>query len=482
MTTGGMNMCRMGFGRTMAAIIGLLCLLPARGRCGEAGGTAVGFLVCSPGPVSDKVSIELRLGIRNGSASQRAYTVDFYLDRAADAALIHSESVTVGAGVGRLVSHWISTKGLWGSHKLLYRVRAPGSTAMRGEWPIEVFASDTPALPWAQCVWLDPGNMAPAVSRAQKATPSEVRRMVDAMRDIGATFILISYVEGVAFNMGPFYPSKIPELGRCALDFDAIGVVLDQAERNGQRVILGLGRGPDLTLVYDGVKDPARVARALDLGRRVTQELWDRYSRYRSLYGWYLSHEPTDLAAAAVFLNPMADFMHSLAPEKLVVVAPSGTPILSPAVLAGARYDVLTYQDAVGPGYVPYKYTWNPENRLAQLDDVCRAYREAHKGSGKHLWSDTETWEMAGPAYGNPYPAAFPRVLRQMEIARRHFDALTLYEFMATMTAPGTRMGPCDPRSRELYRHIKAHYVSHLAEARARTGRLRSKRDKETQR
>ncbi len=482
MTADTVGIRMMRFVRALAALAGFLCLLSAPGRCAESGATAVGFLVCSPGPVSDRVSIELRLGIRNGSDAGRTYKVGFYLDRAVDAALVHSESVTVPAGAGRLVSHWLSTKALWGRHRLLYRVRTPGSAAMLGEWPIEVFASDTPALPWAQCVWLDPGNMAPAVSRAQKATPSEVRRMVDAMRDIGATFILISYVEGVTFNMGPFYPSKVPELGKPALDFDAIGVVLDQAERNGQHVILGLGRGADLTLVYDGVKDPARVAKALDLGRRVTRELWGRYSRYRSLYGWYLSHEPTDLAAAAAFLNPMADFMHSLAPEKVVVVAPSGTPILSPAVLAAARYDVLTYQDAVGPGYVPYKYTWNPENRLAQLDDVCRAYCEAHKGSGKHLWSDTETWEMAGPAYGNPYPAAFARVLRQMEIARKHFDTLTLYEFMATMTAPGTRMGPCDPRSMELYRSVKAHFTSQLAEARARTGRLRSKTAKETHR
>lgn len=446
-----------------AALPGAQCAASIPSAAPE--GTTVGFCVCSPGPVSDKCAVELRLAIRNTSAAGRVYSVRFFLDRAVPDQAIQAESVDVAPAASRLVSYWWETAGHVGNRKLLYRVESNGDLVAQGDWSLEVFPSNTRSLPWAQGVWLDPGNMSQTGDTARRATPAKVRRMVDSMRDIGATMIVISYVEGVAFRLGPFYPSKVPELGKSPLSFDAIGVVMDEAARNGQHVILGLGRGPDLTLVYGGVRDPSRVRKALDLGKRVAQELWDRYSHYSSFYGWYLSHEPTDLAAAAVFLNPITDFMHSLAPEKPVVVAPSGTPILSSQVLAAAHYDVLVYQDAVGAGYVPYKYTWNPENRLEQLDAVCRSYRDAHRGSGKHLWSDTETWQMAGPSYGHPFPAAFSRVLRQMRIERKYFDTLTLYEFMATMMPPGVGMGPKDPRSADLYRKYKEYYMKKLTEA-----------------
>ena len=42
--------------------------------------------------------------------------------------------------------------------------------------------------------------------------------------------------------------TEISELGHPPLDFDVVGLILDQAAINGQHVFLGLGRGSDLYL------------------------------------------------------------------------------------------------------------------------------------------------------------------------------------------------------------------------------------------
>jgi hypothetical protein len=437
--------------------------------------TVCGFTLCPPGPVSDKIEVEIRLGIKNQTSEDQSYEVVFYLDKKTQKNIIHKSSVRVGAGNNQLVSKWLLTNGRIGKNKIYSKVESDGKIIDEASWELEVFPSDTSALPWAQGIWLDPGALISSDPKDARLTPDDIRTMVDSMRDIGMTVIIISYVEAVVWNGGVFYPSKIEELGKQQGDFDIIGVIMDQAARNGQHVMLGLGRGKDMTLVYDGVKDPQRVAKALDIGRKVARELWDRYSHYPSFYGWYLSHEPSDLTAANIFLNPITDYMHQMAPEKLVMLAPNGTPILTPAILYEGHYDIITYQDAVGPGYVPYVYTWNPENRMAMLSDVCTSYRAAHYGTKKHLWSDTETWEMTGPEYKNPYAASFSRLIRQIKIQKQYFQMLTMYEFMQTMSPPALKVASKDERAHKLYAEYQKYYKSEYKKASRKSAILQQK-------
>src|SRR5205814_4466397 len=132
---------------------------------------------------------------------------------------------------------------------------------------------------------------------------------------------------------------------------------------------------------------------ALALGRRVVQELWDRYGHHPSLYGWYLTHEMNDLARASAYYNPMADFCHSVSPDKPVLVAPAGTPIVDKTSLERSHVDIFAYQDAVGSGYIPYQNTYQPDKRRVMLETIYPQYKAWHEETDKHLWADLETWE-----------------------------------------------------------------------------------------
>ncbi|MCL4218475.1 MAG: hypothetical protein KJ052_15925, partial [Candidatus Hydrogenedentes bacterium] len=176
------------------------------------------------------------------------------------------------------------------------------------------------------------------------------------------------------------------------------------------------------------------------------------------LFGWYLTHEMNDLKRAGAYYNPLALYCKSLAPEKPVLVAPAGTPIVTHSLLASSAVDIFAYQDAVGAGYVPYKNTFQPNKRIATLDGIFAKYRALHKDTGKHLWADLEIWEMDGTHnYGGAYPAAFERVKRQIEIESRHAGMLTGYSYHGYLQAPNAGSEKPDAQARKLFEEYAAY-------------------------
>jgi hypothetical protein len=107
--------------------------------------------------------------------------------------------------------------------------------------------------------------------------------------------------------------------------------------------------------------------------------------------------------------------------------------------------------------YVPGKYTYKPENRIAMLDEVYARYRGFHEGTDKHFWSDLEVWEMDGSqGYGGAYPAAFERVKRQIEIERKYMPVLTAYAWHTYFHDPAGRGSKIDPRAVQLFQAYSA--------------------------
>ena len=422
------------------------------------------FTVIPPGPVTDKIRVELRLAAPNHAKTPRAFTVGFYHDKVAVSNLIARQEVTAPPGGFALARAWWKTAGQAGEHRLLYRVESE-TGRQQGSWPLAVVASKTRALPVLQAAWFDPGGIE-GYARERAVTAQDVRDMVDAMKRLGMSAIIVTYVEYLG---GFYYPSRLSfydhDVNREAkgnkLRFDVLEAVLSQADKHGMHVFLGLGRGGDTWLLWQFDKPDwqQRNETMLALSRKVAQELWERYRQHRSLYGWYLTHEMNDLARASAYYNPIADTCHSLSPDMPVLVAPAGTPIITKESLANSHVDIFAYQDAVGSGYVPYKNTWQPEQRIAMLEKIYRDYRAWHEESDKHLWSDLEVWEMDGThGYSHAYPPSFARVRRQIEIEAKYVEMLTAYEYTGFLEAPDSRARLKDRRAARLY----ADYANYL--------------------
>jgi hypothetical protein len=415
------------------------------------------FTVVPPGPVSDKASVELRVAVPNLSVGSRTAEVSFFWDVADRAHLIAAQTASVAPHERALVHHWANCARRTGSHTLIARV-THGGRATELRWPLTIAPSDTTALPRFGAVWFDPGGLT-AYAHEGAMTEAEVRGMVDAMHSLAISAAIITYVE----YFGRFYyPSAIrfydrdtkAEASGMMYDFDVVEAVLAAADRHGMHVFLGLGRGGDTPLLWD-FEAPDWAARneaAVHVSQRVASELWRRYRHHGSLYGWYLTHEMADLAKAAAYYDPVAEFCHALSPDKPVMVAPAGTPVITPALLRASQVDVFAYGDAVGAGYVPGKYTYQPENRLRMLDGIYRQYRAWHEGTGKHLWTDLELWEMDGSqGYAGACPAAWERVRRQLAAEAPYVEFITAYEISGFMQAPGAGARLKDVRAERLY-------------------------------
>ncbi len=427
-------------------IVFALCLLSAgavaRPASTQAPGTTTGLTVIPPGPVTDRVQVEMRLAVRNTSRNPRTYDASFYWDRPRRGRLVHQESLTVAGRSAALVRAWIPTAGHMGKRRLVYSVTSEGETVARGSWPLEVLSCETRAVPLLQGMFYGPGLIPYGGYPGPKgATEQDVRDTVDVVHQLGINLLLVGYVESSGGSLGPregliYYPSRIETefLEPLDVDYDPIEAILSQADRNGMHVILGNGRGGDLWLLWGGFDDPVRVRRAVVLGKRMARELWRRYGHHPSFYGWYFTHEMNDLPKASRYYDPLADACHSLAPDKPVLVCPAGNPIISPEILARSHVDIFAYQDGVGNGYdeKTYKHTFDPEFRIDNLDRVYEDYRAAHEGSGKHIWTDLEIWRGMGSPGGAQEgfrPAPMDEVRRQIQVQAGHVDMIIAYTF-----------------------------------------------------
>lgn len=423
------------------------------------GGSAPSFTVVPPGPVTDQIKIELRLALGNPSQAPRKVTVRFYWDQVAPEHLTYEQSHEILPGNTALVTSWCTTAGKSGPRDLRFTATDDDGRTEEGRWPLEVIPCETRALPMLVGAWCDPGVLCPGSGYPARRPPVEqdVRDQVDAMKQIGVTTVVVTYVE--MENVGVFYPSQIAELGKHVFDFDVVEAVLAQADLHGMHVFLGLGRGDDLLLLWDGLEDAARIAKGIDLGRRVASELWQRYRHHASFYGWYFTHEMNDLEKASAYYDPLAEHCHGLSPDRPVIVAPSGSPILSTEILRRSQVDIFAYQDAVGPGYKDYRYTLDPEIRLADLEAVYTRFRDLHRDAGKHLWTDLEIWRANHETGYTPFlPAPMEQVERQIRIEARHVEMITGYEFLSMMERPGSGLGLGGPKAEKLYRAYEAYY------------------------
>src|SRR5947209_7511772 len=75
----------------------------------EESAQVVRFARIPPGPVTDKIRVELRLGIENTGAASRTFHVSFFLDRSRKESLIAEQTVTIPPHEKALSRAWWPT-------------------------------------------------------------------------------------------------------------------------------------------------------------------------------------------------------------------------------------------------------------------------------------------------------------------------------------------------------------------------------------
>ncbi len=388
--------------------------------------------VIPPGPVTNNTKLEIRINLTNSTDSTQHLTLRTYLNNISDTNLIYLTSeIELVPSKSELAIFWLNTSEFpTGNHTIIVEISDKYGNITIEQWPIEVFPANTKAVLGLSGGWIDPGVLIEGwgYPRDRKVDEIDIKDEIDAMKRIGMSTIIITYVE---YKIS-FYPSEFLDFPYYGMD--VIRLILEQADKNGMHVFLGLGRGVDDLLLWEGLGDYDRIQKGIDFSKKVAQEIWDMYGNHSSFYGWYLTHEANDIGRAANYYNPVAEFCKNLAPEKPVMIAPAGTPIISEWILNTSKIDIFAYQDAVGAGLKNYEYTHDPEIRIADLDSIYGYYSKLHKNTNKHIWSDLEIWRSNPETGYTPFlPGPIDQIIQQINIEARHVDFITGYEFLSMM-------------------------------------------------
>lgn len=215
---------------------------------------------------------------------------------------------------------------------------------------------------------------------------------------------------------------------------NVLDVFMDEANKTGQRVFLGVGFYGTSDSVGNST-NPDIVATAL----RAMNTLYARYGQYACLEGWYIADEWCIWdhfdERFITYINTVTAESKSLDKRLKVMLAPFGTHCLQAddvfvEQLSRIDADIIAYQDEVGVKRLT----------VDRLEERFEALRKAHDQAGRSaLWVDTETFTFEGDVYRSALlPAPFERIDAQLKALSPYVDKIVMYTYQGVFEQPNS--------------------------------------------
>lgn len=210
-------------------------------------------------------------------------------------------------------------------------------------------------------------------------------------------------------------------------------VLLDEADKTGQRVYLSAGFYGDWVKPEVNTTDREIIQRSL----RAMNLITEKYGHHSCIEGWYM---PDEWEIQGHFddrfinyINTISGEARRLNPGNKTMIAPYGTRITTPddryaAQLEKLDLDIIAYQDEVGV----------EKTRVNQEAAYYEALWKAHQKAGRsRIWADMEVFAFEGTVYKSALlPAPWERVKAQMEAISPFVEKIIIYAYQGMMTKP----------------------------------------------
>ena len=267
-------------------------------------------------------------------------------------------------------------------------------------------------------------------------TREQWQAMIRDMRHLGMDTVvltctaLVTEEERLSYAPVDIFPQ--PEGFACP---DALDAVVEEMERQGMRLFIGLGFYGLWLDPVGNMTSPEVDARAF----RAAEILYGRYRDYACFAGWYL---PDETEAGPYFeeffidyVNRYAKKLRALSPERKILIAPYGTnKIRCDDVfvdqLRRLDCDYVAYQDEVGVC----------KSTEEQTGEYYRHLRQAHDRAGhSRLWADIELFDFEGEVYHSALlPAKISRIEKQIEAVSPWVEKILCYAYPGLLARPGS--------------------------------------------
>jgi hypothetical protein len=425
----------------------------------------ISLTLIPPSPVSDRIAIEIRGAVWNHADTARSFEAKFYLDEEIPARLLHCEKVEVPPRASRMAAFRWPTAEKRGKHQIVFVAAERGASNRAGDGqhaaspfravqPVEILATAARSTRRLGGGWVDIYPYSEGDGRAfyadlGKMNDAQWRELVRAMHGVDQNILVITMMfqnavrrgehknETEGYHAKAFYPSRLYPGRMPIASPDPLETILSEADRLGMQVLPGVGNYAfrDYT--------PG----ALRWCKRVAGELWERYGRHPSFYGWYMTAEGDEGLRRAeeareivAFFREFTPYVRRLAPDKPVLLAPDCRRFRG----AEATYrKLLPNLDIL----CPFGFHRMPGNEPTG-EEAARLMQSLCDEAGCHLWMDLETfvfrngWEL--------HPRAIGGLVSDLT-RFSNFEKILHYEFPGMMSGPGMSRQPGGPASVKLY-------------------------------
>lgn len=339
-------------------------------------------------PVTVRDDVEFRFQIRNVGKRTTVYVVI-----KADGKIVCEKEENVAKG-GFLFGKY-TQKYACGEHEITVLYKAEGDAEFSQASTSIVVNDDKPIGLNGGFVMLGPPEKRKPMDYVRadikSMTDEDWRRYVDALHAADIDCIIVTATvqlreiggDNVAHYPSAYYPHS--EIAAA----DPIKAILETAQKNGQRVFIGLGH----TYKSNRIKNTADVMR----------ELYSLYGDYASFYGWYESEEfnirknSRKIWRQVAKIRKIAD---ELSPVKPLLVSPwsEGVPeyneygkihptFIKRLIKGDGKFDIIAVQDMVGHSTEGGKL--NTKESRAMYKSLSAACEQAKK----HVWANCEFFD-----------------------------------------------------------------------------------------
>jgi hypothetical protein len=423
---------------------------------------AASLTLIPPSPVTERIAVDVRGAVRNRAEAARSFEMRFYLDEETPGGLLHRAEVDVPAGEARGVAFRWPAAGRAGKHRIICAAgerRAPGEAGpaggdARASRPLDVLpsAARSPGRlggAWVDIYHHDEGEARPFNAELAAMTEGDWRSLVRAMHAVDQDLLVITMmfqnfthrgrhrIEAEGYRGKAYYPSRLFP-GRMPIACpDPLEAILDEADRLEMAVMPGVG----CYAFFDYT--PASLA----WHEAVAGELWERYGRHPSFYGWYVSGEKDgglgdeeEREEIARFFRSFRARVRRLAPDKPVMLATNCYHLKG---AEEAYRKLLPNLDIL----CPFAFHRMPAGDLTG-EEAAALLRSLCDEAGCHLWMDLETFVFRNGAELHPRPI---EGLVDDLFRFPDFEKTLHYQFPGLMSAPSMSRRPGGDPSVRLY-------------------------------
>jgi len=252
----------------------------------------ISLTLIPPSPVTDQIELDIRGSVRNDADAARTFEVALYLDEEKPERRLHQAALTIDPqSAAGLAFRW-PAQGHAGRHRVVMTARS-GDVTLRTERPIEILPSDVRSTrrlggAWVDLYHHDEQEGRPFNAELAQMTDGNWRELVRAMHATEQNLLVVTmmfqnFTHRAKHDFTPetypgraYYPSELYAARMPIASTDPLETILDEADKLGMHVMPGVG----MYAFFDYTPDSLRWC------TNVADELWRRYGRHPSFYGW----------------------------------------------------------------------------------------------------------------------------------------------------------------------------------------------------